>query len=133
MPTRRKGRAAWLITWEWDGDHARMDEGRVAAVLPPRSPLRTVERAIVALYAQRELAPTDMLRALEDNPYPAQPVERRFKMPDGTVGRTEAHEIICGGNPFLRARRVDNLRDDPNRPGELLWAEREPPSRGLTY
>lgn len=88
MSKRQKGSKAWLVTWDWDGDHAAVPEREViAAVLRPQTSPDTVKRIVEILYAAREYHPVDKLNALTHNPYAARfntvTVEQR--MTDGTV------------------------------------------------
>jgi hypothetical protein len=130
MAKRLRGRVAWLVTWEWDGNHARVPNKEViAAVLRPQIGAQKVRRYVEVLYAQREYAAIDKLYAL-DHPYPSrfghchvEPADSTHRPPswDG--------EILCGDNPYLRARIVDNLR--PRNPADpkkgLVWVERRRP------
>jgi hypothetical protein len=130
-----KGRKAWLITWDWAGQHAAVPQREViAAILRPQAGPDTVKRIIEVLYAAREYEPIDKFDALTRNPYPAKfntaTVEQR--RPDGTVFTQHPEymgQIACGHNPFLYARLVDNLRPkDRNDPDAgLEWEERPPP------
>jgi hypothetical protein len=121
MTTKSSGRKAWLITWDWGGAHAAVPEREVvAAVLTPQLGLKTVMGYTEVLYAQREYEAVDKLDALTHNPYPAQSVNH---------GR----EVVCGHNPHLRARVVENLREkDPGNPeAGLIWDELPRPELGL--
>jgi hypothetical protein len=54
MTLRTRGRTAWLVTWEWDGDHAGVaDRCVVAAVLPWRFGPEKVALVTEPLFAQR--------------------------------------------------------------------------------
>jgi hypothetical protein len=136
MSRRLKGRKAWLVTWDWAGDHAAMPEREVvAAVLRPQTSPDTVKRIVELLYAAREYNPADKLDTLIRNPYPARfnTVTIEQRMPDGTVFTQRppyTGQIVCGHNPFLYARLVDNLRvaDTENPDTGLAWDERIAPS-----
>jgi hypothetical protein len=91
MSERRKGRTAWLVTWDWSGDHAAVPEHEViAAILRPQTSPETVKRMVEILYAAREYYPVDKLAALTHNPYPAQfnTTTLEQQMPDGSVFTT---------------------------------------------
>jgi hypothetical protein len=105
------------------------EECRVAAVLRPQIGAEKVGWLMEFLYAQREHAPVDKLAALDRNPHPAELVRCPFTLSDGTVGYIAGHEVICGHNPHLRARLVDNLRlCDADQPDAgLVWTERQRP------
>lgn len=117
------GVAAWLVTWEHSGDHAKPTE-RVAAVLRPRVPGRRVAEIVELLYANASYEPSErisLLRRGARNAYPA-----RF----GTLrGIPWEGEIFCGHNPWLEARLVDNLRVERDSAGaeRFAWDERPRP------
>lgn len=115
---KRRRRSAWLVTWDWAGDHARPDGNQVLAVLSPRLGERRVKELVEALCATHEYDSVDMFAALDENPYPA-----RYDSIDTSFGRTEYRErITCGHNPWLLARKVVNLRLG-DAPDTLAWDE----------
>ncbi len=103
----RSARLAWLVLWEWVGDHARVDQP-VAAILPRRFGHEIVQRIVEALYAEREYTPAEMLEAARDrghNPYRAHLGSCCVITEDGSLGTVAWQgEIICGHNPHLVAR-----------------------------
>ena len=115
----KQGRKAWLVTWEHAGDHAQPTR-RIAAVLRPQLTGRRVRDLVACLYAASEYSPADMLRALDPkfDPYPA-----RF---DSINGVTFEGIIICGHNPFLLARLVDDLA--VGHDGNATWTDRSRPT-----
>jgi hypothetical protein len=137
--SKRRGRTAWLVTWEWTGEHARVPERhRIAAVVRPQTGPDTVKRIVEALNAARVYDTTDKLSALSTNPYPARTgtIQVRARSADGQL-RTRpmpfSSKILCGHNPWLYARVVDNLRPaDGNRVTQLEWDERPDPNPDLT-
>jgi len=110
---------AWLVTWEWAGEHAAVDE-KVAAVLNPRLSGERVREIVELLYVNARLSLCERLvyaRSKRSTPYRAY---------FGSIGRVPwTGEVICGHNPYLRARVVDNLRVRQRADGEeeLLWME----------
>lgn len=71
--TSARGRSAWLITWEWAGEHAAVDQP-IAAILPVQSSPETVKLLMERLYASSSYTPEEMLAALPPrghNPYRA--------------------------------------------------------------
>lgn len=105
----RSARLAWLVTWEWVGDHARVDQP-IAAILPRRLGHETVQRIVEVLYAEREYTPGEMLEAARDrgyNPYRAHFGSCSLIREDGSSGTVAWQgEIICGHNPYLLARQA---------------------------
>ena len=114
----KQGRKAWLVTWEWAGEHARRPR-KIAAVMRPQFSGERVRELVEFLYAA-EYAPFEQLEValgLRSNPYPA-----TF----GTLqGVTWLGEVNCGDNPYLRARKVDDLIIPVD--GEASWQERPRP------
>ena len=116
----------WLVTWEWAGDHAKVNEDeRVAAILSPRWSADRVRETIELLYVNSMYSPGERLSYANNrkfNPYPA-----RFS----SIGRVPwSGEIICGANPWLWARKVDIVKVE-NRGREeerLLWSELPKPN-----
>lgn len=107
---------------------------QLSHILRPQTSSDTVKRIVELLYAAREYHPADKLGALTRNPYPAQfnTVEIEQPLRDGEVFKQTvpfAGQIVCGHNPFLYARLVDNLRlrDSTNPNADLIWDERPHP------
>lgn len=112
---KKKGASAWVVTWEWVGDHAKRKQ-KVVAILNPRWGDQRVRDYVELIYSVLEYHPLDQLRCArnsKNNPYPAQ-----FEIIDGIPW---GGSIICGHNPWLHARKVRNLRVD-NR--TVAWQER---------
>lgn len=99
MQTTRPLRSAWLVTWEWAGDHARVDEEKkVVTVLNYRWSGEKVRDLVEQLYIALEYSPWDKAGVAQNkrrNPYPAE------------LARGEVH---CGHNPWLRGRMVRNFQ-----------------------
>lgn len=120
MSTKQRGRKAWLVTWEWCGGHARR-EPKVVAVFKPQLSGDSMRPLVECIYSCSEYSlreRMDFALNPKANPYPAQ-----FNTIDGVPW---AGEIICGANPFLRARLVDNLLVDEE--SNATWDERKRPS-----
>jgi hypothetical protein len=111
MAQRR--RKAWLITWE-DFGNTRLGLGnkrRVVAVLPPLFDKRRVKQIVVALYcAQGDLTLSGRIDVGLSR-------ERRFLY-------EEDEQFFLGYKPFLRARKVINLRvTEKDGLHTLSWTE----------
>lgn len=131
MGGAKRGRVAWLVTWEWAGEHARVPDSEVVVgVFNPRLGPESVKRLVEILYAAREYDATDKLGALTHNPYPAQFTTIRITVDGVPQNIPWAGEVICGHNPYLRARLVNGLRR--SEPGSdvvgLVWDERPRPT-----
>lgn len=94
---RKQGQVAWLVTWEWCGDHAAVED-RVAAILRPRLSCRLVAEIVEHIYALHAYSPAELAAIAQQprsNPYAVQ-------WSDSAVG-------MCGGNPCLRVAKVRDL------------------------
>jgi len=119
MSTRKV--KAWLVTWEWCGEHAKRNE-KVAAVFDARVSSERVRWAVELLYAQETYTLSERiawcLGNRRRNPYPAE-----FVKLEGVPWEGEIH---CGHNPYLRARLVDDLtvRRDHDGKETATWRDR---------
>ena len=116
---------AWLVTWEWCGDHAKRDD-KVAAIFNPRFSAERVRELVEfihlsAMYTLGEQAACAQNK--KRNPYPADFGATQY-------GVTWTGEIFCGHNPYLYARLVDDLavEDEGEGKGKVLWNERPKPA-----
>jgi hypothetical protein len=83
MAGRRLGRKAWLITWGWAGNHAKMPDAEVvAAILRPQTGAETVRRLMEYLYAMHHYDAFDKFSMLDSNPYPAEFNTVTLEFPD---------------------------------------------------
>jgi len=119
---KQKGLSAWLVTWELSGAHAKRDD-KVAEILDPRIQPERV-RQIVELLYHRDSALSEKIRwrlRRQDQPYPAE-----FLTLEGVEW---FGEIICGHNPWLRARLVDDLivQADVDGKETATWKDRHNP------
>ncbi len=107
--TVRQGRKAWLVRWEWTGDHAAREQP-VVAILSPRLGGERVRRAVEMLYAVLTYRPDEMLGAAQQyssfNPYPAEFATVSVNVDGGTAQVPWEGEIVCGHNPWLAARKA---------------------------
>lgn len=115
---------AWLITWEWVGEHAKV-ENKVAAILNYRIKGETVRDLVELLYVNNQYSLSERAayaKNKKNNPYPAQ-----F---DTLGGVPWTERIFCGHNPYLYGRHVDGLRIHVNENDEetLIWSERPKPN-----
>jgi hypothetical protein len=92
---------AWIIRWNWIGDHAAVAQP-IVAVLRARMSAEAIRKHVELLYAaeqslgdQIEMARYNKPRG---NPYPA------------TFAGTPDSAITCGHNPYLEAFIADDIR-----------------------
>lgn len=122
--TASLGKKAWLVTWEWSGDHARVED-RIVAVFGPRLSGERVRELVDCIHSVLKYTPRERMAWTfnpKANPYPAQFGE----VYGGGVRWTG--EVTCGDNPWLRARLVDDLVIDEDHP-QGAWKERPRPHR----
>ncbi|MDZ3993088.1 hypothetical protein [Pseudomonas sp. Teo4] len=115
-------KTAWLITWEWMGDHAAVAD-KVVAVVSHRRQGAYVKDLMEQLYVSRNFSDAEKLAYAKDrsvNPYPAS-----FDVINGVPWQGR---ITCGDNPFLLGRMVSNLRlEEEDGEERLHWHERPIP------
>jgi hypothetical protein len=122
---KKRKMKAWLVIWEWCGDHAKRDDP-FAAILNPRLSAKRVRDLVGFIYRSATYSLSEQAeyaRNKKHNPYPAEYFERtKDNIPWGG-------EIICGHNPFLRARLVDDFVVERNAEGKekASWKERPRP------
>lgn len=98
----KRGQKAWLLTWEWMGDHAAIED-RIAAILRPRLSQNFVGEIVEYLYAIHEYTPNELAlwsKRPKGNPYKAE---------------WDNGHCHCGHNPWLNAFYVHDLTitEDP--------------------
>ena len=114
---------AWLVTWEWMGEHAKR-RNKIAAVLNPHFSGQHVRELVQFLYTTESYTVSEQMAFAKDptqNPYPAQFAQ--------IEGHPWAAQIHCGHNPFLFARLVDELTVERGADGKEngVWKERPRP------
>ena len=98
----KRNQKAWLLTWEWNGDHAAVED-RIAGILRPRLSREVVAEIVETMYALHEYYVTELAfwsRKPKENPYKAQ---------------WDNYHCCCGHNPYLQAHYVHQLKveEDP--------------------
>jgi hypothetical protein len=106
----KRGIRAWVIEWQWAGEHAR-HEGPRWMLLHWRISARTVADLMEKLYAQSEYALSEQVGLLSGkwaSPY-----------------RAEIHafdRITCGHNPYLFACPAMDVRVQTSADGDEMLA-----------
>lgn len=113
---------AWLVTWEWTGEHARV-KNPIAMILSSRVSGKRVREMVEQIYVNATYILSERAAYAEKkfNPYPAY---------YGDIESIDYLDVIyCGHNPYLHARRVDDLRVEIDRNGKesMSWKERPKP------
>jgi hypothetical protein len=124
---RLEGYRAWLVRWDWAGEHARVDR-EVIAVLPPQTSAAEVAKFIERYYSASAYQPDEMLqfmRVPDANPYRARFGTVTAILEDGTATQVRWDgDVFCGHNPFIVASRVHDLKASPVADGSrLTWEE----------
>ena len=114
---------AWLITWDGTGEHAAVEES-IVAILSARRSGEQVRQYVDFYYASRTATLREKLDQARYN-NPVQPAYRAEFDRIGPRGIPWAGRIRCGHNPWLYARKVDNLKVVETHDGqeELEWQE----------
>ncbi len=117
---RGKGITAWLVTWNSVGEDNSPQS--IAAVLNPHWSARRVRDLVEVIFVNSSYSLSERIGYAKNrsfNPYPAQ-----FS---GFNGVLWEGQIMCGANPWLFARLVDNLIVDPDNENKVTWRERPRP------
>lgn len=115
---------AWLVTWEWCGDHARVDAPLISIFGSRRS-----DRIVANFVEQHYMLATS--NAQEVTRYANRGTLRPYKATTSQIinGIPHGDRVVCGHNPFIYARRVFDLRIEVRPEAEVetvCW--QEPPT-----
>ncbi|MDG0801967.1 hypothetical protein [Pectobacterium polaris] len=116
----KKIKSAWLITWEWFGEHAKVDdEKRIVSIVNYRKSHKYIYDLVGNLYTSHTASVSEKLTFAANSKKTIYPPYYFAKN-----GITYADIIHCGDNPFLYARRVKNLMINEKSSGNtLIWEE----------
>ena len=108
---------AWLIRWCWAGDHAAVADP-IVTVMSARTSAEDVRKYVEQRYIEERASLPEKLAYSRYN----QPQEPPYRAHHERAG------IHCGHNPWLEARKVDDLRVEMDADGEevLEWTEPAP-------
>lgn len=117
---KKKGYSAWLVTKEGTKISSNAAEN-IVEILSPRIHAKRIREIVELLYHRDDLLAEKIewrLRRKSHQPYPAE-----FQTVDGVPWEGE---VICGHNPWLRARLVSNLVVGVGLDGKetATWEER---------
>lgn len=118
-----KMKSAWLITWEWIGEHAAVDK-KIVAVINYRRSSSYIKDMVEQFYISIKYNTREKAACAKDshaNPYPAH---------YGNLRGVPWHgRITCGHNPYLYARLVSNVRlERKGNDSIVVWDERPIPN-----
>jgi len=114
---------AWLVTWDWIGEHVKRED-KIVTVMSRRLSPERVSEILEMIYGNEYYTLEERVsfaKSRKLNPYPA--------YYDDIGGIPWTGRILCGHNPFLVARLVDNLYVTRDAEGieHLTWEERKNP------
>lgn len=98
----KRNQKAWLLTWEWTGDHAAVED-KIAGILRPRLSWEIVGTIVESLYSIHEYSVSELAyysRRPKENPY---------------VAQWHNSGCFCGHNPSLHANYVHKLNITEDR------------------
>lgn len=112
---------AWLITWEYLGEHAASHQ-RFIAILSSRKHCSTVAEFVEFHYGINNLNATEM------SYYANRRRELPFIIKNSAIINDVPHadRITCGDNPHIYARKVSELtisRNNENNSETVRWKE----------
>ncbi len=132
--TRATLKRAWLLTWEWAGEHAEMKD-KFAAIISSRYNDGTVKQILEQYYVRGFLSLHEQFayaKSKKHCPYKVEnltiEVSERLQEVSSLPSRVPFSEsLIIGGNPWLWGRIVYNLETWVDKKGieHLKWKERE--------
>ncbi len=108
---------AWLIRWNWMGDHATVADP-IVTVMSARTSAEDIRKYVEQRYIEEKAS------------FPEKLAYARYKQPQEPAfpAQLERGGIHCGHNPWLEATKVDDLRveEDADGTGVLKWDEPPP-------
>ncbi len=117
---KQKGRAAWLVTRHWVADQPRRE---IVAILNPRIGGGRVREFVELLHLTSDFT-LDEQASMQWPRHGCIPYCAHFGQT--TKGEPWAGEVLCGNDPYLRARLVDDLIVERNTDGKetAVWKDR---------
>jgi len=119
---------AWLVTWEWVGEHVAK-KNKIVSILNPKLSADTVRNYIEQLYVDIEFSLEERMayaKSKINNPNPAEFAE--FPRPPKGPGGRYKEIITCGHNPHLFARKVLDIKITTDDNGDETPTWIEPPA-----
>jgi hypothetical protein len=98
---------AWLITWEWMGTHVAVDQP-IVDILSARTGAKIVREYLERIYILHKMSLAEKVE-LARYSRPSRPPYPAHFVTVGDKGIPYQGRIHCGDNPWLHARKVDNL------------------------
>lgn len=112
---------AWLVTWDWTGEYAKV-ENPLVAVLNSRRSAKAVLAIVECEYIRAKLTWKERLEYAKNKK-----TFSHFFLSGFVSGTTSpwGGSFMFGQNPFLCARLVDGLRvvSDEHGKEKLIWKE----------
>jgi hypothetical protein len=115
---------AWLVTWDWCGDHARVDAPLVA-IFSSRRSARSVGGFVEQYYM---LATSNAQEVAYSANRAAQP-RCKVSMSQRINDIPHGDRLTCGHNPFIYARKVSALSVEAHPDSDMeIVCWKEPPA-----
>ena len=115
-----KSKKAWLITWEWHGEHNEKTD-KIVRIINYRFSDSTVRDIVEQIYVDSEYSLLERLQYIKS-------YKNKRSIPDRT--RIRNFHINCGYNPYLWARLVKNIKVvDEDGKENLEWEETSNPNK----
>lgn len=105
---------AWIIKWNWIGEHAAV-ERPVVAILSARLHPDEVRKRVEFLYTVKHPSLREQMEQARYNDPAKPPYPAKFSSRGGVQYQGR---ITCGHNPFLEAYQVENLHLVTNDDGD---------------
>ena len=121
MSKKDRGRTAWLVTRHWVADYPKCE---VAAIFSPRLGGGRVREFVELIYVTSGYFTLSEQLSMRWSRYGQIPYAARFGQTK--EGAPFAGEVLCGDDPYLRARLVDDLKVERDADGneKPVWKER---------
>jgi hypothetical protein len=112
---------AWLVTWDWTGDYAKVNNP-IIAVLSSRRSAKSVLELVEFVYTSRHFTWNERLEFARNKKAYLSLYLSGFV--NGTT-TPWGGSLMFGRNPFIYARVVDDIKvqKDENGKEELIWNE----------
>jgi len=106
--SRVSGTRAWLVRWDWIGDHAKV-ENPIVAILPSQWGVERIKTVVEVVHDAKALTPAEMAhfaRKRRDRPYEATLDTVTMDTDHGPINVPWEGAVLCGHNPWVEARQV---------------------------
>jgi hypothetical protein len=107
---------AWVVKWEWVGNHASVPDPFICVLSARLSP-EEVRSFVERYYSSQQYSLPEQIAQARYNKPNEPPYTADF---DAIGGQAYRGHIICGHNPFIQAFKASGVRVHETA-GRLLW------------